>query len=143
MNTHVAPEFNLINVIAAVGIAFIYIVLFSLVKEPDRQKLSAIVAAGAGAAYWSGGMGVWEFAFGTIMLFVAFKGLANYYFIGIAWLLHTSWDVVHHLYANPIVSFVPSSSAGCAVCDPILAIWYFFRAPSVFRLFRKPSIKIS
>jgi Family of unknown function (DUF6010) len=39
------------------------------------------------------------------------------------------WDVVHHLYGNPIVPFAPLSSAGCAVCDLVLAGWYFAGAP--------------
>lgn len=136
MLTHVVPDFTLVNALAAVSIAFIYIGLSSLVNEPNRQKLSAIIVAGAGAAYLSGGLGIWEFAFCSLITFLAFKGLTHYYFIGIAWLLHTGWDVVHHLYANPIVSFDSSSSAGCAVCDTILAIWFFYGAPSLIDRFR-------
>lgn len=132
---HQIPEFTALNALAAVGIALIYITLSSLLKEPDRQKFSAIMIAGAGAAYLSGGLGVWEFPFCALMTFVAFKGLKYYYFIGIGWLLHTAWDVVHHFYANPIVVLEPSSSAGCAVCDTILALWFFMKAPSVFDLF--------
>ncbi|MCY1537705.1 hypothetical protein D9M68_732130 [compost metagenome] len=109
----------------------------SLVEEPHRQRINAIIIAGAGAVYWSGGLGIWEFVFGSVMLFIAFKGLKHYYFIGIGWLLHTGWDILHHLYANPIVYIEPSSSAGCAICDPILAIWFFFGAPSIWNLFRK------
>ncbi|MEZ5038580.1 MAG: DUF6010 family protein [Saprospiraceae bacterium] len=137
MDTHIVPEFGFINTIAAIAIAIIYIATFSLVKEPQRQTINALIIAGAGAVYWSGGLGVWEFPFGAIMIFVAYKGLTNYTFIGIGWLLHTSWDIVHHLYANPIVSLSPSSSAGCAVCDTILAIWFFYKAPSIFELVRK------
>ncbi|WP_247236124.1 DUF6010 family protein [Telluribacter sp. SYSU D00476] len=134
---HVVPEFTLTNALAAVLIAFAFIALMSLVKEPSRQKINAILIAGAGGVYWSGGLGVWEFMFGTIMLFVAYKGLKHYYFIGIGWLLHTVWDLLHHVYGSPIVYLEPSSSAGCAVCDPILAVWFFFGAPSVWNLFRK------
>lgn len=140
MGTHAIPGVTLLTVSGAILVAAVYIILTSLVKEPDRQKLSAIIVAGAGAVYWSGGLGVFEFVFGSIMLFIAFKGLTNYYFIGIAWLLHTGWDIAHHLYAAPIVYLSPSSSAGCAVCDTILAIWFFFKAPSVFNLFRKTII---
>lgn len=135
---HIVPEFTFINAVGAAIIALIFITIMSLVKEPNRQKLNAIIIAGAGGVYWSGGLGVWEFAFGSLMLFVAFKGLKHYYFIGIGWLLHTVWDVLHHLYGNPIVSFAPSSSAGCAICDPILAVWFFFGAPTIFNLFRNP-----
>jgi Family of unknown function (DUF6010) len=134
MNAHVIPEFTLINFFAAIFIAIIYISIFSLVKEPLRQTINALIIAGAGAIYWSGGLGVWEFPFGAIMIYIAYKGLKSYHFIGIGWLLHTIWDVVHHLYANPIVPFSPSSSAGCAVCDSILALWFFAHAPNIFEL---------
>ena len=115
METHIIPEFSFLNAIAAVAIAIIYIGVFSLVKEPKRQTINALIIAAAGAVYWSGGLGVWEFPFGAIMIFIAYKGLTNYTFIGLGWLLHASWDIVHYLYANPIVSLHPSSSAGSAV----------------------------
>lgn len=134
---HIIPDFTAVESIGAIVIAGTYISLTSLIKEPNRQKLSAIIVAGAGAAYLSGGLGVWEFVFCTLMTFVAFKGLTHYYFIGIAWLMHSCWDLVHHLYANPIVPFAPSSSAGCCVCDAVLAVWFFLNAPSVFDFFRK------
>ena len=111
-----------------------------MVKEPKRQIINALIIAGAGAVYWSGGLGVWEFPFGGLMIFLAYKGLNSYTYIGIGWLCHTAWDIVHHLYANPIVSLSPSSSAGCAVCDAILAIWFFYEAPTVFDFFRKSSV---
>ena len=144
MHTHIIPEFTAVNVLAAIAIGLIYIGLSSVIKEPNRQKLSAIIVAGAGAAYLSGGLGVWEFAFCSLITFLAFKGLTHYYFIGIAWLLHTGWDIVHHLYANPIVPFDPSSSAGCAVCDTILAIWFFYGAPSLISQLRQTkSVKVT
>lgn len=137
ISLHIIPEFTWLNAIAAIGIAFVFISIMSLVKEPTRQKLNAIIIAGAGGVYWSGGLGVAEFIFGSIMLVVAFKGLKHYYFIGIGWLLHTGWDIMHHLYGDPIVFLEPSSSAGCAVCDPILAIWFFLGAPSILSRFKK------
>ena len=133
---HVVPDFTLLNAVAAASIALVYIALSSLINEPERQKVSAIIVAGAGAAYLSGGLGPWEFAFCTAMTFVAYKGLTTYTFIGIGWLMHTAWDIIHHLYGNPIVSFSPSSSAGCAVCDSIMAMWFFAGAPNVLGWFR-------
>ena len=138
---HTTPDFSLINALAAVGIALVYITSFSLVKEPIRQRLNALVIAGAGAIYWSSGFGIWEFPFCLPMLYCAYRGLVNYRFIGIGWLLHTAWDLAHHLYGNPIVPFSPSSSAGCAVCDVLLALWFFAKAPSVFGIFEKISNK--
>jgi hypothetical protein len=140
MLTHIVSDFTAHNTVAAIGISLVYILLFSLVREPVRQQYNAIVVAGAGAAYLSGGLGGWEFAFCTLMTFVAYKGLTHYYFIGIGWLLHTVWDVMHHLYGNPIVPFDPASSAGCAVCDSILALWFFAKAPSLFDLLRRKRI---
>jgi hypothetical protein len=52
------------------------------------------------------------------------------------WFLHTGWDVLHHLYGNPIVLCVPDSSLGCAITDPVIALWCFVGAPSVHDLFR-------
>ena len=137
MQIHITPPFEIVQAVGAIIIAFSYISLSSLVKEPERKKLSAIILGGAGAAYLSSGFGGWEFAFCTLMTFIAYKGLKHYYLIGIGWLLHTSWDIAHHLYANPIVVMAPSSSLGCAICDPIMAIWFFMGAPDVFKRFRK------
>lgn len=134
---HNPPGFTFINALTAILIAFVFIITMSFVKEPGRQKINAIILAGAGGVYWMGGLGVWEFIFGACILFIAFKGLKRYYFIGLGWLLHTGWDILHHLYDHPIIYLEPSSSAGCAVCDPILALWFFFRAPSIWHLFNK------
>ena len=137
MEQHVVPSFTILNAVAAVIIALIYIALSSVLKEPTRQQVSAVIIAGAGAAYFRGGFGGAEMAFCTVMTFVAFKGLSNYTYIGLGWLLHTGWDILHHLYGNSIVPFDPSSSAGCAVCDTILALWFFWGAPNVFNLLRR------
>ncbi len=137
MHTHTTPEFTPLNSATAIGIAFIYIVLTSFIREPNRQKFSALLIAGAGAVYWSGGLGIWEFIFGGLMLWIAMRGLNNYTYIGIGWLLHTGWDILHHFYGSPIVYLEASSSAGCAVCDPFIALWYFWGAPNVLSLLRK------
>ena len=116
--------------ISPLVVAGVFIALCGLLREPARQKFSAIFVAGAGAAYLGGGLGPWELAFCTLMTFIAYKGLQDYRFIGAGWVLHTGWDVVHHLYGNPIIPFLPMSSAGCAICDLGLAAWYFAGAPS-------------
>ena len=119
------PEPSLIQLAAAPAIAMAAILGCSLIREPNRRHFSAILVAGAGAAYLSGGFGPWEFAFCALMTYVAFRGLESYRWIAAGWILHTIWDVLHHLYGNAIVPFSPTSSLGCAICDPILAIWYF------------------
>jgi hypothetical protein len=121
-----------INLISPVVIAVVYIALCSLLPEPTRQKFNALMIAGAGAVYTSGGgMGAWELAFGAVLTFCAYKGLTDYRWIGLAWLLHTAWDVVHHVKGAPIIPAFEHSSLGCALCDPILAVWMFRGAPAI------------
>jgi hypothetical protein len=121
---------RLIDVIAPIVVAFIYIGAVSFFNEPQRRHFNAIMIAGAGAAYLNGGFGVWEFTFTTVVTFFAYRGLQSYRFIGIGWLLHTAWDVLHHLYGSPIVPFVATSSLGCAICDPVIAAWCFAGGPT-------------
>lgn len=132
-----AGGFSAVNIIGAAVIGCVYISLSSIIKEPTRQKVSAILVAGAGSVYWNAGLGIWEYLFATVMLVLAFKGLSRYYFIGIGWLLHTCWDVMHHLYGTPIIPLAPTSSAGCAVCDAVMAAWFFAGAPNIFALRKK------
>lgn len=120
--------FNLMPVM----IALIFIGLCSLLKEPARRNFNAVMIAGAGAAYLSGGFGLWEFVFTSGMTYVAYRGLQSYTWIGVGWLLHTGWDVLHHLYGNPIVPFSATSSLGCFICDPVIAIWCFAGGFSLF-----------
>lgn len=130
-------DFTAMTAVGAVIIAGVYIFAFSYVKEPARQQINAFIIAGAGATYWSSGLGYYEFPLGVIMIALAYKGLSNYQYLALGWIVHTFYDVLHHLYANPIVPMSSSSSAGCAICDPILALWLFLGAPSVFKIFQK------
>jgi hypothetical protein len=132
---HFPPVFHASDAIAPILFPLIYIALSSLIKEPSRRHFNAIMIGGAGAAYLSGGgLGNWEFLFTAVVTYCAYKGLASYRFIGIGWMLHVAWDLMHHFYGSPIVPFVPTSSAGCAITDTLLAIWFFTGAPSVFGL---------
>ncbi|MEU3623128.1 hypothetical protein BS329_31995 [Amycolatopsis coloradensis] len=111
-------------IIAPILVGLAYVVLMSLIHEPHRRRFNAIMVAGAGAAYLGGGgLGIWEFAFTAVLAYVAYRGLESWTFIGIGWLLHTAWDVVHHLKGAPIIPFLDDSSFGCAICDPVIAIW--------------------
>jgi hypothetical protein len=138
--THSIPDVHAFDLVLAVVIAIVFVVLSSLLKEPARKRFNAVMIAGAGAAYLSGGgFGGWEMAFNALLTYFAYRGLNSYRFIGAAWLLHTGWDVLHHFYGNPIVPFMAASSAGCAVTDTLLAVWFFANAPSVFELRMKPA----
>jgi Family of unknown function (DUF6010) len=88
---------TIMSVIGPIMVALVYIALCSLFAEPQRQNFNAIMIAGAGAAYLNGGFGIWEFAFTAMVTFCAYKGLRFYNFIGVGWLLHAGWDVLHHL----------------------------------------------
>ena len=129
-----------LDIVAPVVVALIYITLSSLLPEPKRREFNAIMVAGAGAAYLGGGLGPWEFVFTPVATYVAYRGVRSYTLIGVAWLLHTGWDIVHHLYGNPIVPFVPTSSLGCAICDPFIAAWCFIGAPALVRRPKQSSV---
>ncbi|MFC8664385.1 DUF6010 family protein [Streptomyces sp. NPDC057199] len=119
-------------------IGVVYALLMSLIREPHRRRFNAVMIAGAGAAYLSGGgTGGWEFAFTAVMAYVAYRGLDSWTFIGIGWLLHTAWDVVHHIKGNPLIPFAHDSSLGCAICDPVIAVWCFMGGLSPRELLRK------
>jgi hypothetical protein len=119
--------------LAPLLVAAVLIFLVSLCMEPGRRKFSAVFLAGAGAAYLSGGLGLAEFAFCALITFLAYRGLDNYRYIAIGWVLHTCWDLVHHYHGNPIIIFDPTSSIGCAICDLGLAAYYAIGAPAIVR----------
>lgn len=125
---------TVLGIVAPIVIGLVYIAVVSLVPEPARQKVNALMVAGAGAAYISGGsLGLGELAFTAVVTFCAYLGLTNYAWLGVGWLLHTAWDVVHHLRGAPIIPELQHSSYGCAICDPVIAVWLFLGAPSVYR----------
>ena len=130
---------NLLSVTAPVGVAILFIALTSLIAEPARRNFMAIMIAGAGSAYLSGGFGGWEFVFSTVLTYCAYKGLTSYRLIGIGWLLHTGWDILHHLFGHPIIPFSAMSSLGCAICDPVIAMWCLAGAPSIYAVLRRTS----
>ncbi|MGR3931763.1 DUF6010 family protein [Streptomyces sp. BRA346] len=121
----------------AILVGVVYALLMSLIREPHRRRFNAIMVAGAGAAYLSGGgMGGWEFVATAAITYVAYRGLESWTFIGIAWLMHTGWDIVHHVKGTPIIPFAHDSSLGCAICDPVIALWCFRGGPSLIALVR-------
>ena len=112
--------------------AGVFIVLMSLVREPARQSVNAFLVAGATGVYMSGGgFGIWELAFPIVALPIAYLGLRSYLFIAIAWLLHSGWDIAHHLWGHPIWPFAPTSSLGCTIFDAVIAVWFLAGARSI------------
>jgi hypothetical protein len=121
------------NVLAPVLIGVLYAVVMSLFRdESSRRRFNAIMVAGAGAAYLSSGtFGPWEFVFTAAVTYCAYRGLDSWTWIGVAWLLHTGWDVLHHLRGAPIIPAFAHSSFGCAICDPVIALWCLRGGPSL------------
>jgi hypothetical protein len=109
----------------------VFIVLISLLKEPTRRRFNAVFIAGAMGAYIGGGLGLWELPFAAAGSIVAFRGLGSFRFTGVAWLMHSAWDLIHHFFGNRIRPFVETSSFGCCLCDAVMAVWFLAGAPSV------------
>jgi hypothetical protein len=137
------PEFTWQDALTATLVFLIFSLLVSLLAEPRRQQAMAILVAGASGVYFNGGLGTWEYVFAGVVLLVAYGGLRSYAWLGVGWLLHTGWDVLHHFYGTPIIALVPLSSAQCALCDALIAGWFFGGALSVYavaaRLWKRPA----
>ena len=97
--------------------ALVFVGVMSLVAEPTRRTLNAVILAGASGVYLSGGFGPWELIYPVVAGTASYLGLRSYRMIGLGWLLHAGWDTVHHFYGNPIWPFMPTSSFGCLVFD--------------------------
>jgi len=135
---HSSPPLLVMDYVGPAAGAAIFVVIMSLVKEPARRSLNAVVAAGASGVYLSGGFGAWELLYPALTIPVVYLGLRSYRFIGLAWLIHSGWDLVHHFWGNPIWPFMPTSSFGCMIFDALLAVWCLAGAPSV--LTRRASV---
>lgn len=116
----------------AIG-AVIFILGMSLVPEPKRHALNAILAAGTAGLYISGGFGAWELLYAAAVIPIAYYGLRSYRFIAIAWLMHAGWDLPHHLWNRPIWPYMATSSLGCAIFDSVIAIWFLAGAPTLIQ----------
>lgn len=131
---HSSPPLLVIDYVGPVVGAVVFVLVMSLVKEPGRRTFNAIFVAGAGGVYLSGGFGPWELLYPAIVTPVVYLGLRSYRFIGLAWLMHSCWDVVHHLWGHPIWPFMPTSSFGCMIFDSVIALWFLGGAPSILAL---------
>jgi len=125
------PSIHVADLVGPAVAALAFVCIMSFVYEPTRRQLNAILAAGAVAAYLSGGFGVWEVAYPVVAGPIAYLGLRSHRYIGIAWLMHAGWDILHHLYGNPIWPFLPRSSFGCMIFDAAIAVWFLAGAPSL------------
>jgi uncharacterized protein DUF6010 len=101
------PPILIMDSVGPVIGALVFVVIMSLVSEPARRAINAMIVAGASGAYVSGGG------------------------FGLAWLLHSCWHIVHHLWGNPIWPFMPTSSFGCLIFDALIAVWFLAGTPSL------------
>lgn len=72
---------TLIQIMMPIVIGMAFVLLMLRLKEPQRQNAHAVIVAGAGAAYLSGGFGAWESAYMAVATIVAYYGLRSYRFI--------------------------------------------------------------
>ncbi|HEU4408594.1 MAG TPA: DUF6010 family protein [Polyangiaceae bacterium] len=105
------------------------IATFGLVPEPWRRRLMIAALGVAAVVYLGGGLGAWEYPLAAALGALAVLGRGSYAALGAGWLVHTASDAIHHAAGHPMVDSLPLSSFGCAVFDPLLAIWLFAGAP--------------
>jgi hypothetical protein len=134
------PSIVVMDIVGPAIAALVFVILMSLVRAPARKTINAMIVAGASGCYLSGGgFGIWELILPVVAMPVAYRGLRSYSFIGFAWLIHSCWDIVHHLWGNPIWPFMPTSSFGCTIFDAFIAAWFLAGAPSLFRRTSAPA----
>jgi hypothetical protein len=125
---HLTPAVHALDLLRPAAAALVVVFIMSRIREPARQKINAVLVAGFSTAYMSGGLGPWELVYVLPATYVAYRALDSYRFIALGWLMHPVWDLVHHWYGSPLWPWMPTSSVGCAVFDPIIAIWAFIVA---------------
>jgi Family of unknown function (DUF6010) len=125
------PPLHVADYIGPVVGAVAFVLIMTRVREPARRNFSAIMVGGAGGAYLSGGFGLWELLYAAVAVTVAYLGLRSYRMIGLAWLMHAGWDLLHHFYGNPLWPFMPTSSFGCMIFDTVIALWFLAGAPAL------------
>src|SRR5262245_58231196 len=124
-----APTLAVMDAIGPAIGAAVFVLAMSLVPEPTRRTLNAVLVAGASGVYLSGGFGVWELLYPALVTPIVFRGLQSHRYIGLAWLMLAAWDLPHHLWGHPIWPFMPTSSFGCVVFDTLIACWFVAGAP--------------
>lgn len=107
----------------AIG-ALLFVMVMTRIRDPERLTFNSLFVTGASAAYIGGGLGVVELVFPALLLPINWLTRTSYRAIGVAWWLHAAWDLVHHLWADPIWPFMETSSWGCLVFDLLIGAWF-------------------
>lgn len=108
-----------------IGVGFVAVM--SLVRDPAaRLRLNAAVTVGASGTYLAAGtFGPGELLACAVVFACAYRGFRSWTWVGVAWLLHTALDVAHAVRGADLLPWAPHSSLGCAICDPVIALWCF------------------
>src|SRR5262249_26328628 len=107
----------------AIG-ACVFVLVMSLVSEPTRRTLNAGTVPGASGVHLRGGIRIWHLGDSVLVTPMVHRALKSFRYIGIAWLMHAVWDLLPHLWGNPIWPFMRTSSFGCFVFDSLIAVWF-------------------
>lgn len=118
---------EILRFIGPVLVGLVFVGVMSLVRDDGlRRRVNALVAAGASGTYLATGtFGPVELVLAAVVLVVAYQGFGAWHWIGVAWLLHTGLDLAHHGQGVELLPWAPGSAFGCAVCDPVIALWCF------------------
>ena len=129
---------TVLGFVAPVVIGVVFVAVMSLVRDPGtRLRLNAMITIGASGTYLSGGaFGPWELVACTVIFACAYRGFRSWNWVGIAWLLHTGLDLAHALKGVDLLPWAPHSSIGCAICDPVIALWCFSGGRPLHQLLR-------
>ena len=73
---HTPPPLVLMDSVGPALGAVVFVLIMSLVREPTRRTLNALVVAGACGAYLNGGFGLWELPFPLFAIPVAIVPIA-------------------------------------------------------------------
>ena len=117
--------------------AILFATLVGALKEPVRQNAMAIMVGMAGGLFATPPHAELGFVVGSLIAVCAYFGLRSYKFIAIGWMLHAAWDTFRYSQGAGLVGQPPHASLGCAVFDPMIAVWFFLGAPSPWRPARR------
>jgi len=72
------PPLLIMDSVGPVIVALVFVLIMSLVSEPARRTINAMIVAGASGAYLSGGgFGMWEVVFPVVAMPIAYRGFAR------------------------------------------------------------------
>jgi hypothetical protein len=130
---------EILRVVGPVLVGLVFVSLMSLVRDGlRRRRVNALVTAGASGTYLAtGAFGPFELLLAAVVLVVAYQGFRAWRWIGAAWLLHTGLDLAHHLQGVELLPWAPGSALGCAICDPVIALWCFAGGRPLDQLLRR------